>query len=554
MLLAEHAGTAPRDELLRKLQLGLVFHRAGRWAESNAAFEWAERAADDRYARSLHQSAGTLLVNDGVSDYRPARPEMAMIPYYRMLNYLALGQQEEALVEARKASALVSGLNDDGKRQPCAGEGFVEYLAGLVYRSAGDRNDALVSFRGAERAFDACSGRGAGGAPPELGTDLFHTARALGVREVADSARARYKLVALPAAPGAGTGELVVLVEHGWVAHRAPQDIHVPIAREEMDSLDGRDDAFQGAAAARISGRLIHNLLEQSVWGSAADEDPGYQVADALGGAYILRMAWPVYRMEACAPQRLRVVVADSGEAEPMTGDPRVVQDLSSAMVRSFEATRPLMFTRMVGRGIAKYLVTRELERHADKKGGEFAGFLAGRLANAAGNALERADTRSWSLLPDRISVSRFSLPAGEHRVRIEVLAADGSVAETLDLGTVKVAAGSTVFRSQRVWGGEMGDLGGLAQQGESAALAAAAEAAPEPETPLAATAAAQAPQPCATCNAAPRPPTSAPARRPAHPQTAATDGPPAASTRDANGKPQPVPRRTRPHPVVKTP
>ncbi|HEU0016324.1 MAG TPA: hypothetical protein VFQ45_21775, partial [Longimicrobium sp.] len=94
----------------------------------------------------------------------------------------------------------------------------------------------------------------------------------------------------------------------------------------------------------------------------------------------------------------------------------------------------------------------------AKKEGGEAAGFLAGLVANVGGNALERADTRSWSLLPDRVSVARLSLPPGEHRVSIEVTGEDGTVA-TLDLGTVAVAAGETVVRSRRVWGVEMGDL-----------------------------------------------------------------------------------------------
>ncbi|HET6762415.1 MAG TPA: hypothetical protein VFH27_02055, partial [Longimicrobiaceae bacterium] len=53
--LLQKKGVAPRDELLRRLQLGVVMHQAGRWEESNAAFEWAEHAADDRYARSVRQ-------------------------------------------------------------------------------------------------------------------------------------------------------------------------------------------------------------------------------------------------------------------------------------------------------------------------------------------------------------------------------------------------------------------------------------------------------------------------------------------------------------------
>jgi tetratricopeptide (TPR) repeat protein len=467
--LLHRRGVGPKDALLRRLQLGVILHEAGRWAESNAAFEWAENEAEGRYARSLHQAVGSLLVNDRVVDFTPARPEMAMIPYYRMLNYLALGQRDEALVEARKAGAWTERVEDGGK-SPCMGEGFVEYVAGLVYQGAGQRNDALVAFRRAERSFDACADRDAATRPAELGEDLVRAAQALGLRDVADSARARYGVRALPAAPGAGSGELVVLVEQGWVAHRAPQDIHVPIASAQMDSLAGEDDRSTADVAARVSARLIHNLLEQSVWGEALDERPGYQLQDALDGAYVMKLAWPVYRLEACGTPRVRVVVSDTAQTTPLVEEPGLAQDVSSQVVRSFEATRPLMLTRMVGRGIAKYLVSHELEERARRKGGETAGWLTGAITNAAGNLLERADTRSWSLLPDRIAVARFSLPAGTHAVRIEVLAPDGSVASTVELGRVEVAPGATVFRSERVWGREMGDFRRLARLGERAA------------------------------------------------------------------------------------
>ena len=76
-----------------------------------------------------------------------------------------------------------------------------------------------------------------------------------------------------------------------------------------------------------------------------------------------------------------------------------------------------------------------------------------------AANALERADTRGWTLLPDRISVARFTLPAGDHAVRVEVLDADGAVASTLDLGRITLQPRGTLVLNRRVWGDEMGDV-----------------------------------------------------------------------------------------------
>src|SRR5215218_634094 len=275
-----------------------------------------------------------------------------------------------------------------------------------------------------------------------------------GVRTVADSAAVRYRLAHQAAQFDAGSAELVVFVENGWVAHRASADVHVPIFPDQVREVDGGDAGQVAAAAARVLGHLLGNLQEQSYWGEALDDRPEFQAAAAADGAYVMKLAWPEYRLEASEAPAVRVVVDSQ-----VVADAPVVEDLSAVMLRRWQAQRPAVLARMVGRGIVKFLAATELERHARKKGGEAAGWVTGRLANIAGNALERADTRGWTLLPDRISVARFTLPAGEHAVRLEVLDAGGAVSQTLDLGRVTLHPAGTLVLNRRVWGDEMGDV-----------------------------------------------------------------------------------------------
>ncbi|HEX8695805.1 MAG TPA: hypothetical protein VF746_25540 [Longimicrobium sp.] len=469
LLLDARSRVRPGDELLRQLQLGVVLHHAGKWEESNAAFAWAEAEAEARWTRSLSRQAGSLLLNDAVVEYVPPPGELAMIPYYRLLNYLAIGGADDALVEARKAAATLGRLSED--RAPCVGDGFVHYLAGTTFRGAGERGDALVAYRNAERSFLACDGRDEARAPEWLGLDLYRAALEAGVREVADSAASRYRLAS--DVRGAGdAAELVVFVENGWVAHRAHADIHVPIFPEELEELDGGEEGSVLEAAAGVVGRLVGNLSEQAYWGEALDEHPAFQLGAALDGAYVMKLAWPEYRLEAAEAPRVRVLVDSQAVEGP------VVQDLSAVMFRRWTGQRPGVFTRLVGRGIVKFLAVREMEKKA-KKEDESLGWLVGRVGNLVGNALERADTRSWSLLPDRISVARFTLPPGEHRVRVEVLGPDGAVAETVDLGTVTLAPRGTLILNRRVWGAEMGDVRRLAPHAASARLTADVQAVP---------------------------------------------------------------------------
>lgn len=442
--------TAPRDDLVRDLQMGLALRAAGQWAESNAAFERAELEADRRYSRSITQAAGTLLLNDAVVSYTPPPAEGAMIPFYRMLNYLELGEPDGARVEARKATAYLERLRG-AAGEPCVGEGLVQYLAGLTFAAAGDRQDALVALRQAERAYDACAGDGA--APPtSLGEDLYRVALAAGVAEVADSAAARYRLS--PPPPPDEVGEVLVVVEQGWVAHRAGDALHVPIWDDDIDGLESADEDGIAASAGRVSARVLEATLERSQWGSSAGDHPAVQVAAALDGAYVMRLAWPVFRREPFAPAAVRLL-SERGPVEA----PGAASDLSTLLVRRWERQRPAAMARMVGRGMTRYLISREAERGAERKGGEAAGWLIGRITNLAGNRLERADTRSWSLLPDRIALLRVSLPPGEHALRLEVVDAPDGASRAVELGPVRVEAGRTRVLTRRVWNADQAEL-----------------------------------------------------------------------------------------------
>jgi hypothetical protein len=439
----EKSPLAPRDRLLSALQEAVILHEAGEFVASNRLLEWAEVEADDRYTRSLSRELGSILVNDRVLAYTPSGGELAMVPYYRMLNYLALGDQGGALVESRKANALFGRIEREAFGR-CHEDGMVLYLAGLVQRSTGELNDALVSLRQAERAFAECPSAGEAG-NATVAADLYRTARAAGVSEVADSIAARYAVGGEDVAAGAW-GDLLVIVEHGFVAHRAEAALHVPILDDDLEGLDSENEDGIVEVAGRISTRLLLDLDERDGWGRRGRGYRGSRWEDALDGAYILRLAWPTYRLEA---NRARVVRVGVGEAFQ---DLASMGDLSLVMREELEDERPAMLTRMVLRGVTKYLITREVEEKTEKKHGDTAGYLIGRLTNVVANQLEQADTRSWSLLPDRVSMLRLRLPPGMHRLRIEVVGEDGGYS-VRDLGEVRIDEGGFAVVRERVWG-----------------------------------------------------------------------------------------------------
>ena len=434
---------APRDDLLRALQQAVVLHEAGEYARSNEVLEWAEVEAEARYTRSLSREIASILVNDRVLAYTPPAGELAMIPYYRMLNYLSLGDREGALVEARKATALLARLEREGEPR-CHEDGMIQYLAGLVQSSAGETNDAVVSLRQAERSLSSCPADRKGLAET-VARDLHRLTRRNGLVEVADSMAERYGLDS-SAREVSGHGDLLVVLEQGFVAHRMQEAIHIPVPDDDLDDLDGRDEEGLTRLAARISSDLLLGQDGDRSWRRRSWRGSAWN--DALDGAYILRLAWPMYRLEANGPRAVRIDVAESAAEAIEAGN------LSRVMRQELAGERPEMLVRLVLRGLTKHFVAREIEEETEKKHGDAAGFLLGRLANIAGNALEQADTRSWTLLPDRVSMMRLSLPAGTHPLRIEVVG-EGGASSIRTLGDVVITPGQLTLVRERVWAGD---------------------------------------------------------------------------------------------------
>jgi hypothetical protein len=77
-------------------------------------------------------------------------------------------------------------------------------------------------------------------------------------------------------------------------------------------------------------------------------------------------------------------------------------------------------------------------------------GDVAGRLAEVGAAFLERADVRSWHLLPQELVMMRIRVPAGPHLLHLDV--GDGANARQLNLGVVNVKPGVLTIIPARFW------------------------------------------------------------------------------------------------------
>ncbi len=86
---------------------------------------------------------------------------------------------------------------------------------------------------------------------------------------------------------------------------------------------------------------------------------------------------------------------------------------LQSLASKQLKDQLPVIITRQVARVIAK----EEIRKQMSKQGGDVGNILAS-LYNIT---TEKADTRSWSTLPDSIHILRINLASGEHQLQLNV-------------------------------------------------------------------------------------------------------------------------------------
>jgi hypothetical protein len=279
---------------------------------------------------------------------------------------------------------------------------------------------------------------------------------------------------------------VVVVLEQGFVAHRTEQALAVLLLPEEVHALAHGPAHDRAAVTAFVAGRVLaraaygeelrrgmalyvpapdesvvparrpSSVCTVGITAAAADTGGGQARRVKHGQAeecvdtgddsdelpYLLKVAWPAYRSD----HRIgRARLFAGGDTVPFGGS----GDLSAGVMADYDSERGLVVARTIARGAAKLALTKGAERSAEDRG-EVAGRLIGLAGNLGSVLLERADTRSWQLLPAGIALARVTLPAGEHALEIAV--GDDGFGRSVFAGTVAVRPGQLTILPVRVW------------------------------------------------------------------------------------------------------
>ena len=376
--------------VLYNLESGLLLHYAGDYELSNTHFLESEREMDDLYTQSVSKGVGSMVLNDNLLPYEGEDFEKVYVNLFLALNYARLGKLGDALVEARKVDLKLKEYSRqyEGKNS-YKQDAFVRYIMGVLYEADGEVNDAFISYRDAYQGYKAYDTLFATKCPSYLKADLVRTAGRLGFQNELTEYEKEFGIKYTPSPPNLGT--LLVVIYSG----RGPVKEEVKLRVSIMDN-EGTVHTFVAA---------VPKFRSRQNWVST------YNVSANGNG------------------------VSDATESE-------LGEDVNAIAGKSLDERISLIYLKTAGRALLKFLAAEQAKKEVKKQNDSpLANFLTSVVVDAAYDASEKADVRTWRTLPHDIQIALLRLPAGDFTVGVNSQNGEPVMSKTVAItpGTLSV-------------------------------------------------------------------------------------------------------------------
>ena len=140
--LLDSSDIASRNRLLALMEKGSILHESGDYEGSSQALLAAAKLLESTDFVSVGKTVAASTVNDNVKTYRGEYAERLWIHSWQIMNFLLLGKNESAAVEARQALRIW-----DAHEDALAQDYVSRALLGVAFDSVGLFNSALIEYR-----------------------------------------------------------------------------------------------------------------------------------------------------------------------------------------------------------------------------------------------------------------------------------------------------------------------------------------------------------------------------------------------------------------------
>jgi hypothetical protein len=220
-------GGSGKNRLFYLMEKGVLLHLNGEYRQSNDVLEEADQLAEELFTRSLSAESLSFILNDTFIPYAGEDYESVALNYYKALNYIALDELDEALVECRRVDEKLNYFTDTyDARNVFKESAFLRFLSGLIYEEQDDPNNAFIAYRKSLDAYRTYKDRYGVAVPKALWGRLLLAARRMGFMDEYRKYQAQARAEGLEPAEAASL--VAVIVNEGFAPVKKEHFILVP--------------------------------------------------------------------------------------------------------------------------------------------------------------------------------------------------------------------------------------------------------------------------------------------------------------------------------------
>ena len=372
--------------VLSLLERGRLQFLAADWQASNKTFAQAYNLIEQERNKAKIQISkgieklGAVVSNDNATSYQVPYYEQGMLHTYQALNYLFQHDLSGALVEIRRANLVQENALKVYKDEVYQAKNEL-YNSGMSSDSLSGNYPSMSSVIGkVKNGFQNAYTFYLSGILYEASGEL-------------NDAYIDYKRA------------IEIYPENTYLQ----QDVLRLATKLEMqDDLINFQQRFGKVQAPVLTGQgQVVVFIERDIVNSKQDIGLNLPVGRSNNGLKFFSFSLPVYRE--ALPLRSKMVVKS---AEKSYSSHEIVR-IQSLAAKDLQDQLPSLLTRQVVRVVAKEQIRQKLSREA--------GDVGNILASLYNIASERADTRSWSTLPDQVDIVRMDLAPGKQTLLVQI-------------------------------------------------------------------------------------------------------------------------------------
>lgn len=416
------------NRMLYHMDLGILHHYAGKYDSSILELSQAVAVHDELFAKSVSNEALSFVTNDNSRPYRGKPHEIVLLHQFLAFNYLALGQYDDALVEARQTQMFLDELKrkggDDAKAY--TDDGMFRFLAALAYQGTGQKDDAAISMYRSVKAYQG----GPVPLPASVARGAYATLKANDrendIQELKLSAPASTESPA-----DAGGAEIIVVGEAGRAPSLGQNVFWGTYARDGVLVIHWRDTKGNVVTEALPAPGLPASELSKAARGKRTRS----------GTTFHVKFSLPQMKSSPSATRFFSVV--GGGLAAPVKTE--ALTDLDPLMERYLKENHGAMLTRTVIRVVLRTITAQET-KSAVSGNNPLINLFLNIGTDVLADQLEQADTRAWFLLPRTVQVARIPVKPGTHSLTVQAHDAAGNPIGTRNFDNVTVKPGEKKF------------------------------------------------------------------------------------------------------------